>query len=60
MLCEKDKRRELLYLDLFLLVYLKSILKCVHLKKKKKKQKHRETQSEFHGLEVLLKPTKSI
>lgn len=59
MLCEKDKRRELLYLDLFLFVYLKSILKCVHFKKKNKK-KHRETQSEFHGLEVLLKPTTSI
>lgn len=58
MLCEKDKRRELLYLDLFLFVYLKSILKCVHFKKKQKK--HRETQSEFHGLEVLLKPTTSI
>lgn len=58
MLCEKDKRRELLYLDLFLFVYLKSILKCVHFKKNKKK--HRETQSEFHGLEVLLKPTTSI
>lgn len=57
MLCEKDKRRELLYLDLFLFVYLKSILKCVHFKKNKK---HRETQSEFHGLEVLLKPTTSI
>lgn len=36
MLCEKDKRRELLYLDLFLFVYLKSILKCVHFKKNKK------------------------
>lgn len=37
MLCEKDKRRELLYSDLFLFVYLKSILKCVHFKKKQKK-----------------------